>query len=210
MKRIGILILTFLVVACGSHYSTLKADADADAKQVIYAIPEQQAFQIAFSSLANTLPGYEITDIDGPVKGYSALFRFVLDRYTQQVMVVPAAGKNAEGKIVKGYYFDVSGRGSSIVQGAAKNAELFDRVATAAKATGKGMLVSNLATVSYEGIKWKQGQIESTTPSTASELATKDKEDVLTQIERLKQMRDRNVITDVEFDQKKKELLSRL
>jgi hypothetical protein len=208
MKRIGIIFLTFLLAACGSHYSTLKADGET--KQVIYAVSEQQAFQIAFSSLANTLPGYEITDIDGPVKGYSALFRFVIDTYTQQVMVVPATGKNAEGKIVKGYYFDVSGRGSSIVQGAAKNAELFDRVAAAAKATGKAVPVSDLATVPYEGIKWKQGQIEPVTPSKMSALDTEAKENVLTQIERLKQMRDRNVITDTEFEQKKKELLMRL
>ncbi|RJG05990.1 SHOCT domain-containing protein [Noviherbaspirillum cavernae] len=199
-------ILAAVLPACGSHYSTLKTEGSTG--QMIYAIPEEQAFQIAFSSLANTLPGYEITDIDGPVKGYSALFRFLLDTYTQQVMVIPAAGKDANGRPVNGYYFDVSGRGSSIVQGAAKNAELFDRVATAAKATGKGIAVFEVATVAYSGIAWKQGQIGASNSYPASTTAAK--EDAFGKIERLKVMRDRGVITDDEFERKKKDLLDRL
>jgi hypothetical protein len=206
LKLLSIFIATILT-ACSTQYSTLKNDSSSG--QVIYAIPEDQAFQIAFSSLANTLPGYEITDIDGPVKGYSALFRFLVDTYTQQVMVIPAVGKDSSGHKINGYYFDVSGRGSSVVQGAAKNAELFDRVAAAVKATGKGVVVTEVATGGYTGAHWKQRETAGTKPlSTAS--TGKDNEDALSQIERLKGMRDRGIVTDTEFEAKKKQMLDRL
>jgi hypothetical protein len=126
MKRILIALFAFVLVGCSTQFSTLRPEGSTS--QVIYAISEEQAFQIGFASLASILPGYEITDIDGPIKGYSAVFRFVLDTYTQQVMVIPATGKDATGKFVRGYYFDVSGRGSSILQGRAKNVELYEFV----------------------------------------------------------------------------------
>ncbi len=199
MRFIFVLFVA-LLGGCGSTYSSLQADGSS--RQAIYALTEEQAFQVAFGSITQVFPGYEVAEVDGPVKGYTTTFRFVLDTYTQQVMVVPASGQTVDGATVKGYYFDVSGRGSSVVQGRVKNAELFDTVVKAAQATGKSISVSNVIRTQYTGARWKQGEIA---PNKRSADV-----DVFSQIEKLKQLRDSGAITDEEFARKRKELLDRI
>jgi Short C-terminal domain len=194
------LLVSLLLGGCGSMYSTLQAEGSS--KQIIYELPEEQAFQVAFGAITQVFPGYEIIEIDGPLRGYTTTFRFVLDTYTQQVMVVPAVGKAVDGRAIHGYYFEVSGRGSSVVQGRVKNAELFDTVSKAAQATNKAIAVSELSRASYAGARWKQGEKGPTKRAGESE--------VFSNIERLKQLRDSGAITDEEFARKRKELLDRL
>lgn len=198
MRRILSLLAVLLLSACSTNYSTLKPENSAT--QVLYELPEQQSFQIAFAALGRLLPGYEITDIDGPVKGYTATFRFVLDTYTQQVMVIPATGRSSDGRSVRGYYFEVSGRGTS-GQGVAKNGQLFAMVTEAAKATGKGTAVTSVSNVAYTGVQWKQGQVGQKSGSGT---------EALDQLERLKVLRDSGAITGEEYEKKKKELLDRI
>jgi hypothetical protein len=59
-----VLLLTLLSAGCSTHFSTLQPEGTST--QVIYTIPEEQAFQIAFTALATTLPGRKIEIIDGP------------------------------------------------------------------------------------------------------------------------------------------------
>ena len=206
MRTLLVILCSFFLSGCSTNFSTLQPDNSS--KQIIYAVPEEQAFQIAFSALGQVLPGREITDIEGPVKGYSATFRFLLDTYSQQVIVIPASAKDEEGKTVRGYYYEVSGSGSSIVQGRAKNVRLFDVISSTAKSTGKAVLVSGARREAYVGARWKQGESrnESLTPTTRSD----GNPDSLTQIERLKQLRDQGTITEEEFQRKKRELLDRI
>lgn len=202
-----VMLLTFIPAGCSTHFSTLKPEGSST--QVIYTITEEQAFQIAHASLATTLPGRKIEVIDGPIRGYSTSFRFVLDTYTQQVLVHAAQGSDPLGKTVRGYYFEVSGSGSAIVQGRAKNIELFERVADAAKATGRGVSVTGVERIGYTNAKWRLGEGAAQT-GTTSPASANTREDVLNSLERLKGLRDREVITDQEFETKKKELLERL
>lgn len=206
MRSLFLVFMVWLIAGCSTHFSTLRSDSSS--AKIVYVIPEEQAFQIAFSALTSTLPGREITDIDGPVKGYSTDFRFLLDTYSQQVMVIPVLGKDAEGKAVRGYYFEVSGSGSSVVQGRAKNVQLFEAVSSAAKATEKAVVVSSVATAPYLGSRWKQNELKHEKTQSADKSETKD--DTLNQIERLKQLYDRGVITEGDFERKKKELLERI
>ena len=199
-------LATFLN-GCSTHFSTLQAGGTST--KIICAIKEEQAFQIAYSAIATTLPGRKISEVDGPIRGYSTYFRFVLDTYTQQVLVYPASGIDAEGKRVKGYYFEVSGSGSSVVQGKAKNEKLFERVSESARATGKSVAVTDLQAATYDGAKWRLNQSEEQKAS-GNAAATNSKEDALNSLERLKHLRDQGVISDQEFEKKKKELLDRI
>lgn len=199
--RLLAILLSVVLAGCGSTHSTLQTEGSAN--HTIFAIPEEQAFQIAYGAITKVFPGYEIAEVDGPLRGYTTTFRFVLDTYTQQVIVVPATGQASGGRAVSGYYFEVSGRGSSVVQGRAKNAELFDVVSQSARATGKATVVSELSRGTYVGAKWKQGDQRPASPVSSGS-------DVLTQIERLKQLRDSGAITDEEFAAKRKQLLDRL
>lgn len=198
--RLIVVVIAIFLSACGSTYSSLQPDGSSS--KAIYEISEDQAFQVAFGSIVQVFPGYDIADVDGPVRGYSTSFRFVLDTYTQQVMVVPATGKGTDGRLVKGYYFDVSGRGSSVIQGRVKNAELFDTVTRAAQATGKLITVSEVRLASYSGSKWKQGEVVQQKRAPEG--------DAFDQIEKLKKLRDSGAITEEEFAKKRKELLERI
>ena len=199
-------IIALIAGGCSTHFSTLKPEGSLS--QTIYTITEDQAFHIAHAALVTKLPGRKIEVIDGPVRGYSTYFRFVLDTYTQQVLVFAAQGLDPSSKVVRGYYFEVSGSGSAIVQGRAKNVELFERVTEAAKATGKGTLVAGVERVAYTNTNWRLNQ--SSTPTGVNPPRSNTREDVLNSIERLKGLRDRDVITEQEFETKKKELLERL
>lgn len=205
MRRICFTVLVALLAGCATNFSTLQAKSSS--KQVLFTVQEEQAFQIAFSSMTQVLPGYEITDIDGPVKGYSANFRFLLDTYSQQVMVIPASANDSDGRRVRGYYFEVSGTGSS-GQGRAKNVQLFESVSAAGRATGKAVSVTGVSREPYSGAKWKQG--DSGRQSVSPVIRPEPGPDAFTQIERLQQLRDRGAITEEEFQRKKKELLERI
>lgn len=204
MRTILAALSLSILSGCATNFSTLQTESSHN--QFLLTVPEEQAFQIAFSSMTQVLPGYDITDIDGPIKGYSTNFRFLLDTYSQQVMVIPASGKTTEGNTIRGYYFDVSGTGSS-GQGRAKNVQLFQTVSASAKATGKYVPVSSVSRESYVGASWKQGQIGRLGSAPAAKV---DGTDALTQIERLQQLRNRGAITDEEFLKKKTELLDRI
>lgn len=207
MTRSAILLfLLTLLAGCSTHFSTLKPEGSA--AQIIYAVPEDQAFQIAHGSLLATLPGRKIEVIDGPVRGYSTYTRFVLDTYSQQVLVHAAQGTDALGNKIRGYYFEVSGSGSS-GSGRAKNVALFEMLAESAKATGKGVAVTNVERIGYANTIWQSGEdkLGKSTPPAASGTT---KEDVMNSLERLKGLRDRGVITEEEFESKKKEFLQRL
>lgn len=202
-----VFFIAVLLNGCSTHFSTLQAEGTST--KIIYVIKEEQAFQIAYSAIATTLPGRKISEVDGPIRGYGTYFRFLLDTYTQQVLVYPTTGTDAEGKRVKGYYFEVSGSGSSVVQGKAKNEQLFERVFESVRATGKAVAVTDLQAATYDGAKWRLNQSEEQkTPGSAA--ATNSKEDALNSLERLKHLRDQGVISDQEFEKKKKELLDRI
>lgn len=149
-------ILLMLSVGCSTHFSTLQPEGST--AQILYAIPEEQAFQIAHGTLVTTIPGYKIEIIDGPVRGYITTFQPFLDKYTQQVLVFPAEGLDALGKKIRGYYFEVSGSGTSGI-GYYKNVELFKKVTEAAKATGKGIAVTGLERTGYTNAEWHNGQV---------------------------------------------------
>jgi hypothetical protein len=147
-------ILLMLSVGCSTHFSTLQPEGSS--AQILYAIPEEQAFQIAHGTLVTTIPGYKIEIIDGPVRGYITTFQPFLDKYTQQVLVLPAEGLDTLGEKIRGYYFEVSGSGTSGI-GYNKNVELFKKVTEAAKATGKDIAVTGVERAGYTNAEWHNG-----------------------------------------------------
>lgn len=207
MTKSSILLFLFALLAgCSTHFSTLQPQGSTT--QIIYSVQEEQAFKIAHGSLLATLPGRKIEVIDGPVRGYSTYSRFVLDTYTQQVLVHAAQGTDALGNKIRGYYFEVSGSGSSGT-GRAKNVALFEMVVESAKAAGKGVAVTNVERTGYTNARWLLGEGE-LGKSTAPVASDTTKEDVVNSLDLLKGLRDRRVITEEEFEAKKKELLRRL
>ena len=205
-RLIGTVALLVALGGCSTHFSTLRPEQATS--KIIYEIPEEQAFGLAHRSLTTVLPGRKISDVSGPVRGYSTWFRFVLDTYTQQVLVFPASGVSRSGGRVDGYYFEVSGSGSAIVQGRAKNVQVFETLSESLAATGKGVEVANVRERPYEGYAWSVEEPKNVPAGTADKASTVD--EVAKALEKLKELRDSGAITEREYEAKKKELLGRI
>lgn len=144
--------IALMISGCATNFSTLQTDTSTS--KLIYVIPEEQAFDLASSAIARVLPGYEISPVIGSTRGYSATFRFGLDTYSQQVLVFPAAGVLKNGNRIGGYYFEVSGSGTSFVQGRAKNVQIFETLKSLLQATGREASVDSVTLIPYVSKEW--------------------------------------------------------
>lgn len=183
-------LLLLCGAACSSHYSTLRQEEGEQA--TIFAMDDDLAFQLAYEAMAETLPGRKIDEVHGRARGYFTTFRFALDTYSQQVLVFPVVGRTAAGEGVHGCYYEVSGSGSSFVQGRAKNGELFDRLKEKAHQYGNPTVVEDVTPRDYQMTPAAGGT------SVSQRLAA------------LKQMLDDGLINEKDYQAKKADLLREL
>ena len=213
MKRIWatVAIATTLLAAAGcASSSTTLARPDLGSKQVIYRISEMQAFTIALHAYARLLPKQSVDDVvEAGRRGYSADQRFALDWYTHKVLVVPALGTDANGREVTGYWFDISGSGSMPISGGAKHREFLKVIGDALAATGTATAVTNLRDGEYEtdgraylGLKRDGRDIK--IGSHPSGTGTVER------LGELKAMYDKGLITDEEYQAKRRQILDRM
>ena len=191
----SILILLTLISGCSTSFSTLKSDN----QDVLYQIDERQAFQLSQAAILKTMPGRKITEINGTVKGYSTYTRFGLDKYSQQILIYPASGVTSEAEPVSGFYFEVSGAGTS-GSGRAKNVALWESLLESLENTATKVAVNELTLTAYA----------SDNPFEQKEMAQGDSLDVYAKLEKLKDLHDQGALTDAEYMSKKAPLVDQL
>lgn len=201
MRKCLALATAVLLSACSTHFDTSQQEG-VDGR-TIYQLPQEQAFAIAYNAIATVLPGRKISEIDGPVKGYSTWFRFVLDTYTQQVLVVPAKGISKSGAPVEGFYFEVSGSGSSIVQGRAKNVSLYETIQAELDRLNVAAIVPHLERGSYGGpvFATKDGPAGAAPPSGDT---------VAERLNELKALLDGGLISEKEYSDQRAKIIGSL
>lgn len=196
-KKIVILLSVVLVSlglsACSTHFDTSKRENSSDT--ILYKLTQKQSFSLAYNAIASVLPGRKITNVDGTIKGYSTWSRFVLDTYTQQVMVIPAQGNAKNGETVIGFYFEISGSGSS-GSGRQTNVRLYETIQEKLNQMNVGVPVTNLQKVSYNGPVFG-------TPASGEKSA----EDRLKEIDRLLEQK---LISEEEYKTKRASVLQSL
>jgi hypothetical protein len=210
MKRAHALLLfvAFALTACSTHNTTL---ISRDKGQVIYRLSEEQAFTMVIDAYAWTLPKQSLDDITGPRRGYESTWRWGLDTYSQKTLVVPAVGTDAHGGEVRGYYFEVSGSGSS-GSGRSKNIDLFRRLQAALDASGTAVVVTNLREGSYEtdGRAYLGRSRDAWEVAASRPPATKGQSPVADQLRDLKNLCDQGLITEQEYEAKRRQILDRM
>jgi hypothetical protein len=115
MKRAARLLIALSVTGCATP--NLAPKPSPDAPEVIYAIPQSQAFAIALGAIrsaalrcgADRLHIEKISRGDG-FRGYEAdysswIYRFYIPR---RLYVVPAAGIGASGEQIDGFRFEMT------------------------------------------------------------------------------------------------------
>jgi hypothetical protein len=104
-----------LVAGCATPHSALKLNPDSP--EIIYAIPQSQAFAIAREAILSAAPscgadGVQIKDIrrGGGIRGYEAdydsvFYRFFIQRH---LYVIPTTGIGASGRQIDGFRFEIT------------------------------------------------------------------------------------------------------
>ena len=203
-RHLPLIILASLLAAC-SHRTTLERPGG---EQVIYRLSEEQAFRIARDAFASLLPDRKLFDITGAQRGYWTTYRFLLDKYSQRVLVIPVVGMDASGKEVHGFWYDVSGSGTAPIAGGAKNRALFHQIQDTADATGSATAVTGLRQGLYEtdGRAWVAGGRPASEVVAAPIASAGGPE----QLRQLKTMHDEGLISDDEYETKRRQVLERL
>ena len=193
-----------LAVGCSTQYTTLARQESGDG-QVIYRISEQQAFTLVLDAYAEVLPKQSLFDITGVRRGYESTWRWGLDTYSQKVLIIPAVRTDASGREVHGYWFDVSGGGTSGF-GLAKNRDLYRRIQQALDATGTASVVTHLRGGVYE----TDGRAYRAEGRDAREAAPRLRPSggsAADRMRELKTMHEQGLITDGEYQTKRRQIL---
>jgi hypothetical protein len=164
MKRAARFLIALIIAGCSTQHSALKPSPD-DGPEVIYAIPQSQAFAIAHGAILSSAARCGATDVhidkisrgDG-LRGYEAdyeswFYRFYIPR---RLYVVPAAGIAGSGQQIDGFRFEMTYyyyRGLRAVNprlpGGGCEKTLINALLAALQATGTATSVTSLETRPY-------------------------------------------------------------
>ena len=201
-------LIALIATSCATSQTTLLRP-DQGGTQVIYRISEEKAFTTALEAYALFLPKQSVDDVtDGLRRGYSADERWGLDYWTHRTLVVPAVGTDASGNEVRGYWYEISGSGTLIPTG--QNRTRFLRfILSRLDATGTATVVTNVRDGSYEtdgraylGLKRDARDIKPGSPGSGSANADR--------LSELRTMRDKGLITEGEYQAKRRQILDRM
>jgi hypothetical protein len=178
MKRAAGFLITLLVTGCATPNLARKPGPESpDSPEVIYAIPQSQAFAIALGAIRSAALrcGADRVHIDNISRGdglrgyeaeyYSWIYRFYIPR---RLYVVPAAGIAANGQQIDGFRFEITYyyyRGLRAVNvrlpGGGCEQTLISALLTTLQATGSATSVTSLETRPYgEGRYWSSAQFQ--------------------------------------------------
>jgi hypothetical protein len=169
MKRAAGFLIALLVTGCATPHLAPKPSPDTP--EVIYAIPQSQAFAIALGAIRSAALrcGADRVHIEkisrgGGIRGYEAdyyswIYRFYIPR---RLWVVSAAGIGASGEQIDGFRFEISYyyyRGLRAMNvrlpGGGCEQTLISGLLATLQATGTATSVTSLETRPYsEGRHW--------------------------------------------------------
>jgi hypothetical protein len=202
-------LMALTATGCAVSSTTL-ARPDQSGSQVIYLISEEQAFTTALEAYAVLTPKQSVDDIvDGRRRGYNADERKWMDWWSHRLLVIPAVGYDTSGKEVHGYWYDYSG-GGTLFATARRRTGLLQLIRERLDATGTATVVTNIRDGSYE------------TDGRAYLGLKRDARDIKVQglrspgagaadhLGELKAMRDQGLITEEEYQVKRRQILDRM
>jgi hypothetical protein len=175
MKRAARFLIGLVVTGCSTPHSALKSNPDSP--EVIYAIPQSQAFSIARGAIQSAAPrcGADYLHVDkisrgDGLRGYEAdyssrIYRFYIPR---RLYVVPAVGVGANGQQIDGFRFELTYyyyqglRAVNIrLPGGGCEKALIGALLAGLEATGSATSVTSLETRPYgEGRHWSSAQFQ--------------------------------------------------
>ena len=171
------------------------------------------------STIQEVFPQEKISVITVPTRGYITKFLappLHVDWFTQKVLVHRSFGTDATGRKVYGYWIEVSGSGSSFLQGQLKNSEVFETIISHLENSANKHVVHNISKEDYlvdqenfyvRGADTLEGQgarVVITNGGAENKSVSKSE-----QLRELHQLKSDGVITQEEFEQAKRRILDK-
>jgi hypothetical protein len=176
---------------------------------VIYRVSEETAFTTALEAYAALYPNKSVDDVvEGRRRGYNADERsWAGDVWHHRILVVPAIATDSNGSEVRGYWYDYDG-GGTFAPTTERTTGLMQYIRARLNTTA--VVVTNIRDGAYE------------TDGRAFLGLKRDARDILPALRRapaqsnadrlneLKTMRDRGLISEEEYEVKRREILDRM
>ena len=201
-------LLVLVAAGCASSGTTL-VRPDVRDGHVIYRISEETAFTTALEAYAVLYPKQSVDDIvEGARRGYNADERFWVDWWSHRLLVIPAVGIDAKGNEVRGYWYDYKGSGS-MAPTEKRTTGLLNLIRSRLDATGTAVVVTNLRDGTYE----TDGRAYLGLKRDARDIKLAPRPSGVSNAERLsglKTMRDRGLISEEEYQAKRRQILDRM
>ena len=228
-----------LTLGCAGQKAT-GAGGQLDSVGTLYEVSEQEALNLAQWAVEQTLPAQKVNRLKKPrlgfliheivEKGIVKYARFKDATFIYEIDLFILEGSTAQGQKVVGYTYTVKGDGDlktgpdTMVRLEQKLQEAFEQSGRAIAVTSSqphkpAPIVAPAVVPSSEPPKpapaavEKPAEIEAPAAgvpmTTVKEQPAKD-DDVFTKLKKLKELRDQGIITEEEFQSKKKELLDRI
>jgi hypothetical protein len=101
-------LLSLLFAGCSTYQTTLKQNGGYK----IYAIEEQEIFQLVYQEMALIVDSETVNETDGPERGFYVQLTLGNGWYNVFVKIVPVEGIDLRGANVKGYFVELGGEGN--------------------------------------------------------------------------------------------------
>jgi Short C-terminal domain len=202
------MLVALAITGCSSHSTTLLWD-EPNARRVIYRVSEETAFTTALEAYAALYPSKSVDDVvEGRRRGYNADERsWAGDVWHHTILVIPAIATDTKGNEVRGYWYDYEGSGS-YAPTTKRTTGLMQFIRTRLAATA--VVVTSVRYGSYEtdgraylGMKRDARDI----PPTLRRAPAQTNADRLNE---LKTMHERGLITEEEYQAKRRQILERM
>lgn len=219
-KPLAVIPLALLLLgqaACSANRTSLD---QGDGTEALFVLPEQRAFELAYSAVQEVFPTYEISVVTAPARGYVTRFLappLYLDWFVQRVYLHRAEGITTSGELVSGYWIQVEGGGSSFLQGQLRNKEVFERIESRFEEEGRPVAITSRRPTDYQlpqerfyvrGADTLEGDRLPVLVESAS--AEPSEASVAEKIRALGELRDDGLLTEEEFDAAKARLLEQI
>jgi hypothetical protein len=197
MKNYFLLLVLVFIAGCTSKYTTAERISGGGENSGLkaYAIAPKEALQIAHTAIVEKFPGRKISAIEGPIWGYSTYTRVLFDTYNQQVLVKAFEGNLPTGETATGIVFEVSGSGTS-GSGRLRNGVFFEHVQYLADQTNSAIALRNAREVLLIPESRTVGNVKG--------------KSVSERLVELKRVFEQGLISQQEFDIKRKEILQEI
>ncbi|HKQ66061.1 MAG TPA: SHOCT domain-containing protein [Methylomirabilota bacterium] len=204
----ALLVVALSIIGCSAHSTTLLWD-EPNAKQVLYRISEETAFTTALEAYAALYPNKSVDDVvEGRRRGYNADERsWAGDVWHHTILVIPAIGTDSSGNEVRGYWYDYEGSGS-YAPTTKRTTGLMQFIRTRLSSTA--VVVTTVRDGTYEtdgrtylGMKRDARDI---LPALRRTPAASNAD----RLNELKTMYERGLITDEEYQTKRRQILDRM